>query len=188
VVRRENDTAERHDIGHNPPAAKLNHEDPLSLKNLAIAKIFRKIPLDPELSLLNSRQTGLTISGEVHPIQTTATQTTPIPMKLLLTVLCSTFMILPTAFASDCEKGSCEKGGCDKNKKEEVKLVGCDKCKKDDQKKEEQKLANCGDCKKKCGDDKCDEKEKAKLASCGDCKKKCDDDKCDDKKEKAKLA
>lgn len=86
-------------------------------------------------------------------------------MKLLLTVLCSTFMILPTAFAGNCDKGSCDKGGCNKNKQEEIKLDGCGKCKKDDQKKEEQKLASCGDCKKKCDDDKCDDKkEKAKLA------------------------
>jgi len=60
-------------------------------------------------------------------------------MKLLLTALCASFMIIPTSFASECEKGK-----CDKEKKEEGTLAG--KCKKD------------GDC------DKEKEKEEGTLA------------------------
>ena len=74
-------------------------------------------------------------------------------MKLLLTALCASFMVVP-AFSSECEKGKCdkdkkeqgtvaecEKGKCDKEKKEEGTLADCDKCKKGDEKKEEGTIA-----------------------------------------------
>ena len=83
----------------------------------------------------------------------------PHNMKLLLTALCASFMVVP-AFASECEKGK-----CDKDKKEEgtVLLAGdCDKCKKGEEKKEEGALALTGDCEKgKCDKDK---KEEGTLA------------------------
>jgi len=90
-------------------------------------------------------------------------------MKLLLTALCASFMVIPAAFASDCEKG-----GCGKDKKEEGTLVAEGKCKKDcdDDKKSEGTLAE-GKCKKDCDDDK---KAEGTLAE-GKCKKDCDDDK-----------
>ena len=61
------------DIGHNPSTAKLNHEGSLSPENFAASKIFRKILLHAELSLLNSRQSRLFMGGWVYPIQTSAT-------------------------------------------------------------------------------------------------------------------
>jgi hypothetical protein len=83
-------------------------------------------------------------------------------MKLLLTALCASFMVIPAAFASDCEKG-----GCGKDKKEEGTLVAEGKCKKDcdDDKKSEGTLAE-GKCKKDCDDDK---KAEGTLAHCGKC-------------------
>ena len=77
-------------------------------------------------------------------------------MKLFLTALCASFMIIPTAFASDCEKGK-----CDKEKKEEGTLAG--KCKKDcdkEEAKEEGTLADCGKCKKEGDKDKKEEEKK----------------------------
>ena len=76
-------------------------------------------------------------------------------MKLLLTALCASFMVIPAAFADDCEKGK-----CDKEKKEEGSLADCGKCKKGEEKKDEEKKeegALAGKCKK---DGDCD-KEKA---------------------------
>lgn len=82
-------------------------------------------------------------------------------MKLLLTALCASFMVIPAAFASDCEKGKCEKGKCDKEKQEEGTLAECDKCKKaGEEKKEEGTLAECDKC-KKAGEEK---KEEGTLA------------------------
>ncbi len=78
-------------------------------------------------------------------------------MKLLLTALCASFMVLP-AFASDCEK--CKKG---EEKKGEGTLAVCDKCKKGEgeEKKEEGTLAVCDKCKKGEGEEK---KEEGTLA------------------------
>lgn len=88
-------------------------------------------------------------------------------MKLILTALCASFMVIPAAFASDCEKGKCDK---DKDaKKEEGTLADSGKCDKDKDKDEE----------------KDDTKKEGTLAS--DCEKdECDKD--DDKKEKLVLA
>lgn len=107
-------------------------------------------------------------------------------MKLILTALCASFMVIPTAFADDCEKGKCDKekkeegtlahcGKCgtdkdhDKGKKKDDGTIAsdCDKCKKGDKEKEEGTLAS--DCEK----GKCDkEKEEGTLASdCDKCKK-----------------
>ena len=70
-------------------------------------------------------------------------------MKLFLTAFCASFMILPSAFAGDC-----------------------DKCKKGEEKKEEGTLAHCGKCegdkKKKEGEEK---KEEGTVAACDKCKK-----------------
>ena len=79
-------------------------------------------------------------------------------MKLILTALCASFMVIPAAFADECEKGKCDKekqeegtlaekcekdGDCDKEKKEEGTLA--EKCEKDGdcdkEKKEEGTLA-----------------------------------------------
>ena len=111
-------------------------------------------------------------------------------MKLILTALCASFMVIPTAFADDCEKGK-----CDKEKKEEGTLAHCGKCgtdkdhdkdkKKDDKKEEGTIASDCDKCKKaksemilaegdKCKKDgDCDkEKEEGTLASdCDKCKK-----------------
>jgi hypothetical protein len=89
-------------------------------------------------------------------------------MKLLLTALCASLMVVP-AFASDCEKGK-----CDKDKTEEGTLAHCGKCEgdkdHDKDKKEEKK-------------EKKEEKKEGTLAS------DCDKDKCDkDKKEEGTLA
>ena len=85
-------------------------------------------------------------------------------MKLLLTALCASFMIIPSAFSSECEKGK-----CDKEKKEEgTVLAACGKCKKD------------GDCDK----DKEKAKEEGTLAHCGKCDKDGDKDKKKDEEEK----
>lgn len=77
-------------------------------------------------------------------------------MKLILTALCASFMVIPTAFASDCEKGKCDKekqaegtlaskckdgDECDKEKEAEGTLADCKKCKKDDEEKKEGTLA-----------------------------------------------
>ena len=115
-------------------------------------------------------------------------------MKLLLTALCASFMVLP-AFASECEKGK-----CDKEKKEEGALAHCGKCgtdkehdkDKDKEKKEEKKddgALLASDCEKgKCDKDKEKKEEGALLAS--ECEKgKCDKEKCDkDKKEEGAFA
>ena len=86
-------------------------------------------------------------------------------MKLLLTALCASFMVVP-AFASECEKGK-----CDKEKKEEGTLAHCGKCEKDkDHDKDKDK-------------DKEEKKEAELLAS------ECEKGKCDkDKKEEGTLA
>lgn len=75
-------------------------------------------------------------------------------MKLLLTALCASFMVIPAAFAEDCEKGKCDKEK--QEKKEEGTLADCGKCKKDEEKKKEEGTL-AGKCKK---DGDCD-KEKA---------------------------
>jgi hypothetical protein len=67
-------------------------------------------------------------------------------MKLFLTALCASFMVVPMAFADeDC--GKCKKGG---EKKEEGTVFGadCGKCDKDGAKKKEEGtlLAHCGKC------------------------------------------
>jgi hypothetical protein len=73
-------------------------------------------------------------------------------MKLILTALCASFMIIPAAFAEDCDKGK-----CDKDKKEEGTLASdCDKDKGKCDKKEEGTLAS--DCDKDKG--KCDKEKK----------------------------
>jgi hypothetical protein len=83
-------------------------------------------------------------------------------MKLLLTALCASFMIIPAAFASECEKGKCDK----EKAKEEGTLAGkCKKdCDKDEAKEEEGTLADCGKCDKKKDDEKKDDEEKKEGA------------------------
>ncbi len=77
-------------------------------------------------------------------------------MKLILTALCASFMVIPAAFASDCEKGK-----CDKDKKTEGTLLAhCGKCEGD--KKE-------GD--KKEADKKEGDKKEGAIAACNKCKK-----------------
>ena len=96
-------------------------------------------------------------------------------MKLFLSALCASFLVVPIAFAEDCDKG------CDKNKQEEGTLAGkCeDKDKDCDEAKEEGTLA--GKCEDK--DKDCDEaKEEGTLAG------KCDDGGCDKDKEEGTLA
>ena len=78
-------------------------------------------------------------------------------MKLILTALCASFMVVP-AFASECEKGK-----CDKDKVEEGTILA-GKCEKG------------GDCDK-------DKEEGTFLADCGKCEG--DKDKCKGKKEEA---
>ena len=74
-------------------------------------------------------------------------------MKLLLTALCASFMVVPTSFASDCEKGK-----CDKEKQEEGTLADCKKCEEGDEKKEKEEGALAGKCKdKKCDEEKAEE-------------------------------
>ena len=72
-------------------------------------------------------------------------------MKLILTALCASFMVIPAAFASDCEKGK-----CDKDKKTEGTL-----------------LAHCGKCEgdKKEADKKEGDKKEGAIAACNKCKK-----------------
>ncbi len=106
-------------------------------------------------------------------------------MKLLLTALCASFMVLP-AFSAECEKGKCDK---EKEKKEEGTLIAekdCDKCKKGDEKKEKEGTLIAG---KDCEEGKCDKEKKKEgtLAHCGKCgkdKKDGDHKEGDDKKEK----
>jgi ribosomal protein L37AE/L43A len=81
-------------------------------------------------------------------------------MKLFLTALCASFMVLP-AFSAECEKGK-----CDKDKKEQGTVAECDKCKKGEEKKEEGTVAECDKCKK--GEEK---KEEGTIAECDKCKK-----------------
>ena len=84
-------------------------------------------------------------------------------MKLFLTALCASFMIIPSSFASECEKGK-----CGKEKKEEGTV-----------------LADCGKCKKKEGEEK---KEEGTLAHCGKCEKDHDKKKEGEEKKEGTLA
>lgn len=89
-------------------------------------------------------------------------------MKLFITALCASMIVVPMSYADECEKGK-----CDKEKKEGTILADCGKCDKD--------------CEKKCDKDK---KEGALASSCGDkCKKDGESDgKKDDKKEGGTFA
>lgn len=86
-------------------------------------------------------------------------------MKLILTALCASFLVLP-AFSAECDK--CKKH---EEKKEEGTLAHCGKCGKDGDKKEEEKkeekkegtVAHCGKCGKD-GDKKEEEKKEGTLA------------------------
>jgi hypothetical protein len=59
-------------------------------------------------------------------------------MKLFLTALCASFMIIPTSFASECDKEKKEEGT--------VLTAACDKC--DCEKCKTGKCAECDKCKK----------------------------------------
>jgi hypothetical protein len=88
-------------------------------------------------------------------------------MKLLLTALCASFMVVP-AFASECEKGKCDKGKCDKEKKEEGTFAHCGKCEgdkdkdkdKDKEKKKDEGALLASECEK----GKCDKEKKEEGA------------------------
>lgn len=108
-------------------------------------------------------------------------------MKLLLTALCASFMVLP-AFASECEKGK-----CDKEKKEEGALAHCGKCGTDkehdkdkDKDKDKEKKDDGALLASECEKGKCDKEKKEEgtlLAS------ECEKGKCDkEKKEEGALA
>ncbi|NJM39169.1 MAG: hypothetical protein HC845_15685 [Akkermansiaceae bacterium] len=73
-------------------------------------------------------------------------------MKLLLTAIFASFIVIPVASAKDCDK--CDKEKVDK-KEEGTLAKDCDKCDKDKEKKEEGTLAHCG----KCEGDKKEDKE-----------------------------
>ena len=88
-------------------------------------------------------------------------------MKLFLTALCASFMIIPSSFASECEKGKCGK----EKKEEGTVLADCGKCKKkegEEKKEGGTVIADCGKCKKD------GEKKKEEGALAGKCKKDCD--------------
>jgi hypothetical protein len=57
-------------------------------------------------------------------------------MKLILTALFASFMVIPAAFADD-DCGKCKKGG--EKKEEGTLLVHCGKCEGDKKKEEEKK-------------------------------------------------
>jgi hypothetical protein len=100
-------------------------------------------------------------------------------MKLFLSALCASFMIAPSSFSAECEKGK-----CDKEKKEETILADCGKCKKKDGDKEEEKKEGtlAGKCKK---DGDCDKEKEDEGTLAGKCKKDGD---CDKEKEEGTLA
>jgi hypothetical protein len=110
-------------------------------------------------------------------------------MKLFITALCASMLVIPMSYASDCEKGK-----CDKEKEEGTLLSDCGKCEdkkdKDCEKKECDKeegtlLADCGKCEDKkdkdCEKKECDKEEGTMLADCGECEKKkdCEKKECD---------
>ena len=92
-------------------------------------------------------------------------------MKLILTALCASFMVIPAAFASECEKNKGDKDA----QKEEGTLADCGKCDKDkdkDEKKDDTKKEGtlASDCEK----DECDKdgkKAEGTLAHEGECDK-----------------
>jgi hypothetical protein len=92
-------------------------------------------------------------------------------MKLFITTLCASMLVIPMSYADDCEKGK-----CDKEKQEGTLLSDCGKCEdkkdKDCEKKECDKEKQEGTMLTDSGE--CDKKEK-------DCEKKeCDKDKNDE--------
>ena len=93
-------------------------------------------------------------------------------MKLFITSLCASMLVIPMSYADDCEKGK-----CDKEKKEGTLLSDCGKC--------EDKKACDKECEKDC-EKKCDkEKQEGTLLSdCGKCKK---DGESAEKKEEGTL-
>jgi hypothetical protein len=117
-------------------------------------------------------------------------------MKLFITALCASMLVIPMSYAEECEKGKCEK-----EKKEGTLLSDCGKCEDkkdkdcekkecDDEKKEGTLLSDCGKCedkkdkdceKKECDDEK---KEGTFAGNCGKCKKDGDSE---EKKEEGTL-
>ncbi|MBU6171103.1 MAG: hypothetical protein KGQ87_06395 [Verrucomicrobia bacterium] len=101
-------------------------------------------------------------------------------MKLFITALCASMLVIPMSYADDCEKGK-----CDKEKKEGTLLSDCGKC--------EDKKACDKVCEKDC-DKKCDkEKQEGTLLSdCGKCEDKkdkdCEKKECNDEKQEGTLA
>ena len=130
-------------------------------------------------------------------------------MKLFITALCASMLVIPMSFADECEKGK-----CDKEKQEGTLLSDCGKCedkkdcdkecekdcekKCDKEKKEGTLLSDCGKCEDKndkdCEKKECDKEkqEGTMLADCGECDKKekdCEKKECDkDKKEEGTMA
>jgi hypothetical protein len=88
-------------------------------------------------------------------------------MKLFITALCASMLVIPMSYADDCEKGK-----CDKEKQEGTLLSDCGKC-------EDKKDKDCE--KKECDEDK---KEGALAGNCGKCKKDGDSE---EKKEEGTL-
>lgn len=94
-------------------------------------------------------------------------------MKLIITALCASMLVIPMSYADECEKGK-----CDKEKQEGTLLTDCGKC-KDKKKCDKDCDKDCEkDCEKKCDKEK---KEGTLLTHCGKCKDKKDKD-CDKEK------
>jgi hypothetical protein len=74
-------------------------------------------------------------------------------MKLFITALCASMLVIPMSYADECEKGK-----CDKEKQEGTLLADCGKC---EDKKDK-------DCDKECDKEK---KEGAFASNCDKCKK-----------------
>ena len=96
------------------------------------------------------RVTGSGLATKVTRIEKdNSPQTTNRKMKLLLTALCASFMVVPAAFAgADCDKDK----GCDKD--EATIIAGADCDKKEDCDKDEATLLAGADCDKKKDCDK----------------------------------
>ena len=75
-------------------------------------------------------------------------------MKLFITALCASMLVIPMSYAEDCEKGKCDKENkegtllSDCGKCEDKKDKDCEKKECDDEKKEGTVAGNCGKCKK----------------------------------------
>lgn len=83
-------------------------------------------------------------------------------MKLFITALCASMLVIPMSYADDCEKGK-----CDKEKEDGTLLSDCGKC-------EDKKDKDCE--KKECDKEKEEGTMLAEGGKCGD-KKECDKEK-----------